>query len=83
MNWLRSFIEKFRMNGKQQDAIKFEVFGNPMQCQACKHRYFYRHPVKLNKRLTGLLKLEWIDRDANCAVCARCGFMHWFLPNGK
>jgi hypothetical protein len=26
------------------------------------------------------LDLEEWNRTADCAICGRCGFMHWFMP---
>jgi hypothetical protein len=30
--------------------------------------------------LATLFNFEFANRVADCAVCANCGYVHWFLP---
>ena len=34
----------------------------------------------LNTRTATFFDLDWLNRDAVCAVCDNCGHMHWFIP---
>ena len=53
--------------------------GLAVQCRHCGHAAFHARTAKLNTTGMTLLGLDWANRDATCFVCARCGFIHWFL----
>jgi hypothetical protein len=27
-----------------------------------------------------LFSFDWLDPSATCCICARCGHIHWFVP---
>ena len=56
-----------------------EVQGRPLHCIVCSHDTFWEHHLKLGG---GLFSFLDPDSSAHCAVCARCGFVHMFLPKG-
>lgn len=59
-------------------AEKFLVGDNPLACLACGHKEFFRRFNLMNTQGLTFLKLDWANKDALCAICSRCGFVHWF-----
>ena len=55
------------------------VQGRPLRCNVCSHDAFWEHHLQLGSALFSFLAA---DSTAHCAVCARCGFVHMFLPSG-
>jgi hypothetical protein len=56
-----------------------QVQGRPLQCLVCSHDQFWEQHLQLGSSLFSFLDPE---SSAHCAVCARCGFVHMFLPKG-
>jgi len=80
MGWFRNLLGGNKGVLGNKDVTTVDIHGKPLRCQVCKHRYFWRHDVMLNTRATTFLDLEWMNRDAVCAVCDHSGYMHWFIP---
>ncbi len=57
-----------------------DVFGEPLRCLVCGSTDFWRRRAQLNSSLATFFKLDWTDPSATCVVCARCGYIHWFMP---
>jgi predicted nucleic-acid-binding Zn-ribbon protein len=55
------------------------VQGRPLACIVCAHDRFWQHQLQLGG---GLFSFLDPDSSAHCAVCARCGYVHMFLPKG-
>ena len=55
------------------------VQGRPLRCTICSHDVFWEHQISLATPLFSFLDP---DSKAHCAVCARCGYVHMFLPKG-
>jgi hypothetical protein len=58
----------------------YEVQGRQLKCLVCGHEEFWRREAQLNTTLATFFKLDWTNASANCFVCDRCGYIHWFLP---
>ena len=56
-----------------------EVQGRPLHCLVCSHDRFWEQHLQLGSALFSFLDPE---SSAHCAVCARCGHVHMFLPKG-
>ena len=56
-----------------------EVQGRPLHCLVCSHDRFWEQHLQLGSALFSFLDPE---SSAHCAVCARCGYVHMFLPKG-
>ena len=80
MRWLQNLLRRGKGAFGHGDATTVEIHGKALRCQICRNRYFWRHDVMLNTRLATFLDLDWMNRDAICAVCDHCGYMHWFIP---
>jgi hypothetical protein len=64
----------------QQTAHEVEVGGRTLQCEICKGSQFRHRKAQLNTAAATFFNLDWANRSANCYVCDRCGYVHWFLP---
>lgn len=57
-----------------------EIDGRELRCQLCGHGSFWRQRAQLHPALSAFLSFDWANRSAVCFVCAKCGYIHWFLP---
>jgi hypothetical protein len=64
----------------QTAARSYEVAGRQLTCQVCDHDRFAEREVRLNTAVSAVFGPDWANTKATCRVCARCGFVHWFLP---
>lgn len=64
----------------KKEAERAEVVGVPLRCEICKHEYFFHRRAQLHGGVASFFDLEWLGPTADCYVCARCGYVHWFLP---
>lgn len=64
----------------KQDPVPMNIAGVQLACEICKHDHFYRREAQLNTPGMSLFDLDWMNATATCAVCANCGYVHWFLP---
>jgi len=69
-----------KATGLEREYGPVEVNGYPLSCQVCRHGEFWHHRAQLHTPIASLLDFEFTNRTADCAVCARCGYVHWFLP---
>jgi hypothetical protein len=63
-----------------REVTTVEIHGRPLRCQVCGHPKFWRHDVQLNTRMATFANLDWMNAVATCAICDRCGYIHWFIP---
>ena len=56
------------------------VHGEMLRCVVCRHEEFWEHQVQLHTPTATFFNIEYLNRVANCAVCASCGYVHFFLP---
>ena len=78
LRWLVRMFRRESTADRQYGPI--EVQGRQLRCAVCSHDNFWAHDVQLHTPLMTLLNLEEFNRVANCAICSRCGYIHWFLP---
>ena len=64
----------------KQDAVPMNIAGVQLTCAICKHDRFYSREAQLNTPAMTLFGLDWANATATCAVCEKCGYVHWFLP---
>lgn len=77
---LRWLIRTFRKEtARDRTYGPIVVGGRQLSCNVCTHGIFWEHQVQLHTPLMTYLDLEQWNRVADCAVCARCGHIHWFL----
>ncbi len=66
--------------GTERQYGPVTVHGYPLRCQICRHEEFWEHQVQLHTPAATFFNVEFMNRIANCAVCANCGYVHIFLP---
>ncbi len=59
---------------------EYEVVGLKLRCEICKHEHFWHRRAQLHGAVASFFDIEWIGPNADCFVCGRCGYIHWFLP---
>ncbi|MGB9887202.1 MAG: hypothetical protein ACPLPT_07580 [Moorellales bacterium] len=57
-----------------------QILGKNLSCHVCGHDKFWRRRAQLNTAVATFFDLDWANPSATCLVCARCGYIHWFLP---
>lgn len=62
------------------EPVSVEIQGQPLKCLVCTHDQFNRREAQLNTSGASFFNLDWLNRSGVCYVCARCGYIHWFLP---
>jgi hypothetical protein len=74
-----------RLRTAHRAATSAEDLGKPLVicdkslvCYACGHDKFRQRGGEFNSALAGLFGLEGSERTPRCAICTRCGHMHWF-----
>ena len=56
------------------------TIGKPLLCHHCGHDEFWDREAQLNTSTATFFGFDWANASGTCYVCARCGFIHWFLP---
>jgi predicted nucleic-acid-binding Zn-ribbon protein len=55
-----------------------EVAGRSLKCLVCGHDRFDQREGQLNTAGMSFMGLDWANESAICAICANCGYIHWF-----
>ena len=69
-----------KMSWFKADPISVEVQGRALKCLVCGHDEFWKKAAQLNTAGASFLNLEWTSPSGICYLCARCGYIHWFMP---
>ena len=67
----------------RDEPTTVDVVGRPLHCYACGNDRFWHRNAQLNTTLATLFNFDWTDPSATCCICARCGHIHWFLPQAE
>ena len=65
---------------KKKEPVPLNIAGVQLRCEICKHDRFFTREAMLNTPGLTFFDLDWANASATCAVCANCGYIHWFLP---
>lgn len=68
------------MGFDDQEPMGVEVQGKTLECLICGHDAFRRREALLNTAAATFFNFDWANKSGTCYVCARCGYIHWFLP---
>jgi hypothetical protein len=68
------------MSWFEQDPIGVEIQGCALKCLVCGHDAFRKKEAQLNTSGASFLNLEWASPSGAGYICAKCGYIHWFLP---
>ena len=50
-----------------------------LSCRVCDFDLFFERQGQLNTAAATFFGLDWTNATADCWVCGRCGYVHWFL----
>jgi len=56
-----------------------EIIGKTLACPFCGGTEFTTRKTLLNTRGATFFGLDWANRYAKNYICARCGYIYWFL----
>ncbi len=62
----------------EREVGSVEVQGRALRCLICSHDMFSQREIDVSA--PGLAFFTQQDTRAHCAVCARCGYVHMFIP---
>ena len=55
--------------------------GSRLACVVCGCESFFRRQGQLHTAVATFFNLEWTNPTADCVVCGKCGYVHWFLAS--
>jgi len=66
--------------GQQQQSQQQQQApaGPGLRCVNCQFTEFHQAEFLLNTRGMTMFDLDAFNAGANCLICRRCGFIHWF-----
>jgi predicted nucleic-acid-binding Zn-ribbon protein len=75
--WLtRQFHRELDVEGEHGPII---VQGRRLRCNVCGNTSFWAKQVQLHTPMMTFLDVEAWNGIADCAICERCGYIHWFV----
>lgn len=75
--WLRRVFR--RELGVDPEHGPVIVQGIQLRCYVCSHDLFWAKQIQLHTPFMTFLNLDAWNRVADCAICQKCGYIHWFL----
>ena len=63
-----------------RELHQVEVVGRILQCVVCGHDWFYLHKAQLATVVATFFEVGWLNPAADCYICGRCDYIHWFYP---
>jgi predicted nucleic-acid-binding Zn-ribbon protein len=58
------------------------VRGKQLACVVCESPHFYAREIKMQTTGMTFFDLDWANKSAEGAICARCGYVHMFADGG-
>ena len=68
-------------SGDAQERGPVTVQGHQLRCAVCSNQSFRARQVRLDIPMRNLLDLDAWNGMADCAICDRCGHIHWFVTS--
>ena len=56
------------------------VAEQQLTCVVCRHGLFRHRRAQLHSAAASFFNMEWLGPTADCYICAKCGYVHWFIP---
>lgn len=63
-----------------QEPAAVYVKGKQLRCPICDGDRFTSRKTVMSGRGMALLDFEWAGKQAQNHICARCGYVYWFVP---
>ena len=65
------------MTEMEDKPVQLKIFDKPFKCTVCDGDTFRQKRAELRGPATSLFR----SKDyALCLICAKCGYVHWFMP---
>jgi len=77
LGWLKQRLRKGL--GARREHGPVIVQGRQLRCNVCSNDTFWAKRLQLHTPVMTFLNLEEWNRVADCAICERCGHIHWFV----
>ncbi len=61
------------------EAAEVEILGKKLVCPVCGGNQFWERKTLLNTRGMALFNVDFLNKRAQNEICARCGYIFWFL----
>jgi hypothetical protein len=65
---------------EKPEPQEIEILDRQLRCQICSNARFWHRRAQLHGGVATFFEFEWLGPTADCAICATCGYIHWFLP---
>ena len=75
--WLTRVFGK--ESGAEAERGPIVVQGRRLRCNVCGNTSFRAKQVQLDTPMLAFLDIAAWNGVADCAICERCGHMHWFV----
>lgn len=74
-------LKKSKGAGKKRLLSVAEVsfHGAPLVCKHCQHTRFSKRKGQLNTILASFFDFDFLNPEATCYICEKCGYIQWFL----
>jgi len=77
LKWLP---RRWRRNlGVEREHGPIIVQGRQLRCTVCSNDTFWAKQIQLHTAIMTFMNLDAWNRLADCAICERCGYIHWFI----
>lgn len=63
-----------------KESEEVVIAGRQLRCRICDNTRFWQRKAQLNTAVATFFSFDWLNANATCVVCERCGYIHWFLP---
>jgi len=74
------WADPFQEDRQPDGTVKVTVYTHPLRCPVCGNETFRERTTLLNTKGMAFFNLEWANKSAENFICARCGYIYWFLP---
>jgi ribosomal protein S27AE len=68
-------------NVQPGEAAQVEILGKKLVCPVCGGDQFWERMTLLNTRGMTFFNVDFLNKRAQNEICARCGYIFWFLKD--
>ena len=65
-----------------EEPERVNVSTTPLECVVCGYDLFFTRKAQMQTAALAFMNLDWASPSCTCQICARCGYIHWFVPQG-
>jgi hypothetical protein len=73
-------LHKMSLEVIEQDGwLKVSYESRPLTCPVCGGQHYWERSSVMNTAASEFFGFAWADKRATNFICARCGYIFWFL----